>query len=222
MNRHDANAQKVNPHDMCPNDTDPNDMDPNGMDPNGMNPNGMDPNDMFPNDMPQAHAARSLAANRWMFVPVALLGLTVTVATVTVTSAVVGHPLGAEPRYDSKAADFGAELEQRAANERLRWVVTPEIESHGSQRVLAVRIEDKHAARIDADHVRVECIPVVNAEARLAVDLRRSGPGEFEATFDSAFGGQWEFRISVEQGVNRYTDAFRRFLAPVAKGAARD
>lgn len=182
----------------------------------------MNPRDMEHDDAAQAPTGRSLAANRWMFVPVALLGLTVTVATVTVTSAVVGHPLGAEPRYDSKAADFGAELEQRAENERLRWVVTPEIGSHGSQRVLAVRIEDKHAARIDADRVRVECIPVVNAEARLAIDLRRSGPGEFEATFDSAIGGQWEFRIAVEQGGHCYTDAFRRFLAPVAKGASRE
>ena len=171
---------------------------------------------------PHGPSIRSLAANRWMFVPIALLGLTVTVGTVTVMSAVVGHPLGAEPRYDSKAADFGAELEQRAENERLRWVVTPEVESHGPQRTLAVRIEDKHAARIDADRVRVECIPVVNAEARLAIELRRSACGQFEGSFDSTLGGQWEFRIAVEQGEHRYTDQFRRFLSPVVKGAARD
>ena len=84
----------------------------------------------------------NLIANRWMFVPVLLLGLTVTIATVTVMSAVVGHPLGAEPNYDAKAASWNAEREQRAANERLRWVVTPEIESEGVRRSVSLRIED--------------------------------------------------------------------------------
>ena len=53
----------------------------------------------------------NLVANRWMFVPVLLLGMTVTIAVVTVMSAVVGHPLGAEPNYDTKAADWNTERE---------------------------------------------------------------------------------------------------------------
>lgn len=159
-----------------------------------------------------------MASNRWMFVPMALLAFTVTVATVTVMSAVVGHPLGAEPAYDRKAADFDAEREQRQQNERLRWVVTPEVSSHGSQRSLAVRIEDKHAARIDAERVTIECIPVVNAGARIEIELARSGPGEFNGGFDSVVGGQWEFRVAVEENGVRYTDSFRRFLTPAAGG----
>lgn len=154
----------------------------------------------------------NLIANRWMFVPVLLLGMTVAIATVTVMSAVVGHPLGAEPNYDSKAADWDTEREQRATNERLRWVVTPELLSHGPRHTIALRIEDKHAARIDAKRVAVECIPVRAAEARQRVELMRRDAGDFVGDFDSAIGGQWEFRVTVEQDSTRYTDAFRRFL----------
>jgi hypothetical protein len=159
-----------------------------------------------------------IATNRWMLVPIALLGFTVTVATVTVMSAVVGHPLGAEPAYDRKAASFDSERAQRLENERLRWVVTPEVSSHGARHSVAIRVEDKHAARIDATRVTVECIPVVDAGARLEVELARSGPGEFSGGFESAVGGQWEFRVAVEDDGVRYTDAFRRFLSPVRGG----
>lgn len=161
-----------------------------------------------------------MMANRWMFVPVLLLGMTVTIGTVTVLSAVVGHPLGMEPNYDTKAASWNAEREQRALNERLRWVVTPEISSDGARRTIALRIEDKHAARIEAGSVQVECIPIRAAELRQRVALSRQGSGEFAGSFESPVGGQWEFRVTVEQGGLRYTDAFRRFLTGVRGGGA--
>ena len=163
----------------------------------------------------------NLIANRWMFVPVLLLGMTVTIATVTVMSAVVGHPLGAEPNYDAKAADWDGQREQRAANERLRWVVTPEIASEGSQRNVTLRIEDKHAARIDATRVSVECIPVRAAEARKTIELSRRDAGDFAGSFESPIGGQWEFRVTVEKDGLRYTDDFRRFLTGLKTGAGR-
>jgi len=159
-----------------------------------------------------------LRADRWMFVPIALLSFTVVTGFATVMSAVVGHPLGTEPGYDRKAASWDAEREQRAMNERLRWVVTPDIASAGARRTLVLTIEDKHAARIDAERVRVECIPIRDAGARVEIELDRSAEGVYGGSFESPIGGQWEFRVAVEDGVQRYTDAFRRFLTP-AKGA---
>ncbi|MEY5033441.1 MAG: hypothetical protein RL354_2472 [Planctomycetota bacterium] len=166
-----------------------------------------------------ADPSRGWLAQRWMFVPVLLLGLTVTVGTVTVLSAVVGHPLGMEPDYDRKAASWEAERAQRAMNERLRWVVTPEVASDGARRTLSVRVEDKHAARIDAATVVVECIPIKAAEARTRIELSRLERGEFAGSFESRIGGQWEFRVTVEQGGVRYTDVFRRFLTGAAQEA---
>ncbi len=158
-----------------------------------------------------------LRADRWMFVPIALLGFTVATGFATVMSAVVGHPLGTEPAYDRKAASWDAEREQRAMNERLRWVVTPDIASMGARRTLTLTVEDKHAARIDAERVRVECIPIRNAEARVEIALRRDAEGTFSGAFESPIGGQWEFRVAVEDGEVRYTDSFRRFLSPAAQ-----
>lgn len=162
----------------------------------------------------------TLIENRWMLVPVLLLGASVVITTATVLSAVVGHPLGMEPFYDVKAASWDAEREQRAQNDRLRWVVTPELASEGAHRSLRLRVEDKHAARIPAEHVSVECIPVLRGESRRVVVLA-AAPGEtgvFEGSFDCGIGGQWEFRVTVDAANGRYTDTFRRQL-PHARSA---
>lgn len=159
-----------------------------------------------------------LIENRWVLVPVLLLGTSVVIATATVLSAVVGHPLGMEPSYDVKAAAWDAEREQRAQNDRLRWVVTPDLESDGVHRSLRLRVEDKHAARVPAERVAVECIPVLRGESRREVVLAAM-PGEtgvFEGAFDCGIGGQWEFRVTVDAATGRYTDTFRRQL-PHAK-----
>lgn len=161
---------------------------------------------------------KGIVANRWILVPIALLSMTVVITTATVLSAVVGHPLGAEPAYDVKAAAWDAERGQRQVNERLRWVVTPELASDGSARTIALRIEDKHGVRIDAERVLVECIPVRAAELRKLVELDRSAVGEFTGRFDSPIGGQWEFRIEVLDDGIRYTDACRRFLTEATRG----
>lgn len=153
-----------------------------------------------------------IVANRWMFAPVALLGLSVTVAAVTVLSAVAGQSLGAEPGYSGKAASWDTVREQRAMNERLRWVVTPEASSKGSHRTLALTVEDKHGVRIDGATVEVECMPVRKADERHALRCTRTADGRYEAAFESVEGGQWEFRVSVERDGQRYTDEFRRPL----------
>lgn len=160
----------------------------------------------------------SIMANRWMFAPVALLGLSVTVAVATVMTSVAGQSLGAEPKYDSKAADWDKVREQRAMNERLRWVVTPEVVSQGAHRVLHLTVEDKHGVRIDGAAVAVECVPVRVAERRIDVRCAATDAGRYEAAFDSAIGGQWEFRVVVERDGQRYTDEFRRPLEHVEAG----
>ena len=97
--------------------------------------------------------------------------------------------------------------------------MTGEVESQGAERTLRVVVEDKHAARIDADTVVVECIPIRAAESRQALELSRAAEGDFQGTFRSALGGQWEFRVEVRRGGERYTDSFRRPLAH-ARGVA--
>ncbi|RLS91271.1 MAG: hypothetical protein DWI10_06670 [Planctomycetota bacterium] len=156
---------------------------------------------------------RGLIRDRWMFAPALLLTGTVTLGTVTVLCAVVGHPLGAEPAYDTRAVAWQAQREQRAINEQLRWVITLQVSDVDGSRALSMRIEDKHGVRIHADRVRVECIPIRAAEARVTVELSTVAEGEYAGTFDSPIGGQWEFRVEVMQNAVLYSESVRRFLS---------
>ncbi len=155
-----------------------------------------------------------LIENRWMFAPILLLGGSVVITVTTVLSAVVGHPLGMEPAYDIKAAAWDEEREQRAQNDRLRWVVTPTVASEGLHRSILIRVEDKHAARVPASRVSVECIPILLGESRRTLELAASEGevGVFRGAFDCSIGGQWEFRVVVDTPSGRYTDVFRRQL----------
>lgn len=155
----------------------------------------------------------NLVRDRWMFVPVGLLGLSVMTATLTVLLAVRGHSLGIEPDYYEKGQNWEATRAQMAMNERLGWVVTPDL-GPGAQGHphLALTIRDKHGVPIPAERVRVEAIPVRNADLRVSVDLALEREGAFGGDVPLRIGGQWEFRVRVERGDDSYTDTFRRTL----------
>ncbi len=162
----------------------------------------------------------NLIRDRWMFVPVAFLSITVTVAVTTVSVAVVGRPIGAEPEYYAKAAAWDDELAQRAANDRLRWAISPEIEPGPDGRpLLTLRINDKYSGVIDAESVTVEAIPIANADRRASIPMRRVGEGHFDAPLDARVPGQWEFRVRVVKGESVYTDTFRRTLRFATRSA---
>ncbi len=160
----------------------------------------------------------TLFANRWLFVPCALLLTSVSFGVLTVTLAVANHPLGVEPGYDSKAAHFESERQQRETNDRLRWIVTPSVERlDGRLGGVRLHIEDRNANAIDASTVRVECIPVGNADGRSTVDLAEALAGDYAGTFAIRGEGLYEFRVSIKREGDTYTDLFRRNVAAVAR-----
>ena len=91
----------------------------------------------------------SCIRNRWIFVPVGLIAAAISFAALTVTLAVARYPLGVEPQYDARAAQFQATVEQRATNDRLRWIVTPTLSRLDASLVsVSLRIEDRHSIPI--------------------------------------------------------------------------
>lgn len=153
----------------------------------------------------------ALLRNRWALVPIVLLGAAIAFAALTVLLAVSDHPLGVEPQYDVKAANWQATAEQLARNDKLRWIVTPEVARlDGSLASIRVRVEDKNAIAIDGADVAVECIPVADADRRVTVTLPEVAPGEYAAAFEVAHEGVHEFRVTVDAQGARYTDQFRR------------
>lgn len=155
--------------------------------------------------------AASLWHNRWALLPVAMLVATAGLLFATVWLAISGHDAGAEPAYDTKAESFQQELSQRARNEQLRWIVTPQIERGDADLVLVrLNIEDKHAKPIEAQRVSIECIPLLSPKDRQSVDLPRVGEGAYAAGVQIHAEGLWEFRVRVHAGEDAYTDRFRR------------
>jgi hypothetical protein len=164
------------------------------------------------NEAPMSLAAR-LIRNRWMFVPIGLLTLSVSVGVTTVALAVAGHPIGAEPDYYAKAASWDAHRLQQAINDKLRWNVAPTIVAgtQGSP-LLQIEVRDKYGGIIEADAAEVEAIPVAMADARETLSMGRVAPGRFERELSARVPGQWEFRLTVKKGETVYTDTFRRTL----------
>jgi hypothetical protein len=163
----------------------------------------------------------NLVRDRWMFVPVVFLGLSVTTAVTTVTLAVAGRPIGAEPDYYEKAIAWDRHREQTATNDRLRWTVSPVFSSteDGSPK-LTLSVNDKYGNSIDASSLSLEAIPVKNADRRETLEARRIAPGTFETTLAQRLAGQWEFRVTVVAEKGTYTDSFRRTLSFGAGGTA--
>lgn len=162
---------------------------------------------------PNGTLGQRLVRNRWMFVPIGLLTVSVAVGLTTVAVAVAGHPIGAEPDYYAKAASWDAHRAQIAANEKLRWTVSGDVGA-GSDGNAALRIEvrDKYAGIIDADTVDLEAIPVAQADLREQGPMLRTEPGRFSRDLAARVPGQWEFRVTVRKGASVYTDTFRRTL----------
>lgn len=159
--------------------------------------------------------------NRWMFVPIGLLTLSVSVGVTTVALAVAGHPIGAEPDYYAKGANWDAHRAQLAANDKLRWNVAPTIvASPNGLPLLRVEIRDKYSGLIDAETAEVEAIPVAAADYRESGPMTRNDVGRFERELRTKVQGQWEFRLTVRKGESTYTDTFRRTLHFATKPAA--
>ncbi len=155
----------------------------------------------------------NLIRDRWMFVPIVLLGVSVTIGITTVMLAVAGRPLGAEPDYYAKAVAWDARQLQVATNDRLHWNVSPELGPgvNGGAR-LSLKVNDKHGNLIDAQVVTVEAIPVRDADQREMLTMRCVAEGRFEGDLQRKLPGQWEFRVTVQHGNDTYTDMFRRTL----------
>lgn len=156
----------------------------------------------------------NLIRDRWMLVPILLLGVSVTLAAVTVTFAIARQPLGVEPDYYEKSLRWDDDRAQSGTNDRLGWSVSPEIAGgqNGLAR-LAITVKDKHGVLIPVDAVEVEAIPIRNADLRTRVALSRESEGRFAADVPLRFSGQWEFRVRASRGSETYTDHFRRSLA---------
>ncbi|MCP3861445.1 MAG: hypothetical protein GY715_02180 [Planctomycetes bacterium] len=152
-------------------------------------------------------------ANRWMFMPIALIGLCLAMSTITVTLAITNQSMVAEPDYYDEAIRWDERRAQFARNDQLRWRVTPELAAGR----LDVSVQDKHGVRIDGAEVDIELIPALRPNDRHRLVARETAPGRYVADWPSGPPGRWEIRTRVVRGEATYTDRCERILRPVSR-----
>ena len=162
-------------------------------------------------------ALGSLVRNRWAFVPVGVLAATVVSAVLVVTLAVnERNATAAEPDSYRKGAAWDEWKAQLAANGALRWVVTPEFLPSPTGSGLArleLSVADKHSVPIEGALVRVEVVPIRDADSRIELALPEAAPGRYGVEVPLRTGGLWELRVTVDWKDKRYRDRIRRTVS---------
>lgn len=168
--------------------------------------------------------ARNFLANRWAFVPVAVLGATVAFAVFVVVFLVNERgAIAAEPDSYRKGVAWDDWKRQEAENGVLRWVVTPAIGAAPNGTGLAhltLSVADKHALPIEGAVVRAEVVPIVDADRRVELAFAEGAPGAYGADVPLRTGGLWEVRTTVEWKGHRYCDRVRRNVSFGVRGTA--
>jgi hypothetical protein len=166
---------------------------------------------------------KSLLRNRWAFFPVLMLCGSVMLGVVTVSAALRSSG-DAEPDYYRKGAAWDAHRAQVARNGALAWNLTPTVRPAGDGSIapaLDVAVNDKHGVPIVGAAVKVEVVPIMNADARLTIDLHEARPGVYAAPCPVRVEGTWELRFTVESRGSVYADAVRRVVHGLVPGVSK-
>lgn len=158
---------------------------------------------------------RAIIENRWALVPVAMLAGSVVLAVVTVRAALSGQGAAVERRYYDEAVAWEEVQRQRASNDRLRWSITASFAPSPSdprRPRIELAVGDKWDVPVAGAVVEVEAIPVKAVDLAADVELREASAGRYGGDLPVAVDGQWEFRVRVTRGEDRYEESFRRVL----------
>ena len=153
-------------------------------------------------------------SNRW--VPWAFIGgfAVVIVANAALIWLAVASFSGlAEADAYRRGLDYNKTLAVARAQDRLGWESAIELvptTSDGSRAfTITVRLADAQGRSLDGGKVRALLIrPTAAGHDRAAV-LDGSGEGRYRGRIDLLLPGQWEARILVERGTDRWQAAYR-------------
>lgn len=147
---------------------------------------------------------------QWPVLVTAALCFTVG-ANVVMLFAAGGDPNGTvvEPDYYRKAVDWDRTMARRAASDRLSWTSTVSLGRavNGRREVLLTLRDSAGVAVRDAD---VTVTLIHNLEASTPVQGALSARDDvYAGTLDAARSGQWEVRVEVRRGPERYAATMR-------------
>lgn len=124
-----------------------------------------------------------------------------------------------EPDYYRKAVHFDDEMALRAESARLGWSVQPELRlgSPSAPGTLTVVVRDAAGAPVNGATVELLAMHNARASHQLAATLAFAGDGRYEAPLAAERPGEWELRLTVTRGGERFATRARVDAAPAAR-----
>ncbi len=146
--------------------------------------------------------------------PVAIVGVLALTVGANIWVMVVArdpHAAAIEPDYYNKAVAWDSTLAEQHRSEQLGWLVDVVLlDASPSGAVVRVQLRDRTGRALSGARVRVEAIHNLQADARIEAALGELGEGEYSAHMPLPRPGQWELRLDVTQGKDRWVSSVRR------------
>jgi nitrogen fixation protein FixH len=122
-----------------------------------------------------------------------------------------------EPDYYARAVHWDDELAQRSRNAALGWRLSPTLSRDGSDGVhVRVRLSDAGGRPVVGASLEVEAFAIARSAQVQRMTLASAGDpaeGAYDGRLALSHPGQWELRVSVTRGEERFT-AVHRVEAP--------
>src|SRR4051812_43988530 len=115
----------------------------------------------------------------WPGMVFGLIGLNVSVVSLTIYFAESDASFAVEPDYDQKALAWDESARQRAGSDALGWSATIEVPAPGAgpTRTLLLHLADRTGAPIEGATVEIETFTSLRASERHRLSLVPAGPG---------------------------------------------
>ncbi|MCA9273588.1 MAG: FixH family protein [Phycisphaerales bacterium] len=137
-----------------------------------------------------------------------LIGMSLTIAVVTVTLATNDPSFGLEEDYFAKAVAWDETAAQLEKNRELGWTtevqLSKQLDGRGERSVTALLADDEGRA-IEGANVEVFCFHNARRKETIAFDLVEIAPGRYTAGAAMTREGQWTLRLRVTRGDDVFT-----------------
>lgn len=117
-----------------------------------------------------------------------------------------------EPEYYKKAIEWDASMAQERANAVLQWRASARLvtaPTDGALGSIVVDVTDANGQPLTKASVSVEAMHNARASDRIRAALRETIPGTYTASIPAHRPGEWEVRLVIEQGAQRFTTSLR-------------
>lgn len=137
-----------------------------------------------------------------------LIGLSLTIAVVTVTLATNDPSFGLEEDYFAKAVAWDETAAQLEKNRELGWDAKVELSNRldgRGERAVTVLLTDAEGQALDGAKVEVFSFHKARRKETLSFELVEIAPGRYTAGAPMTREGQWSVRLRVTRGDEVFT-----------------